>query len=268
MQLIDGKLVSNLYFDSLKSKIDNSKTTLGLTIISVGNSIASKKYIKQKIKRADYLGVNCVHYHFDNVNENDLIDLIDNLNSDDKVNGIIVQLPLPSYLNKDKISNSISPLKDIDGLGKDSLFIPCTPKGILSLIDYYDIDLNNKNILIIGRSGLVGMPLYNIFKNNNLNVNLAHSKTNNIDELIMAADVIIIAIGNANYIKGNMIKNDVIIFDVGINVVNDKLCGDVDFDNVKDKVSMITPVPGGVGPMTVYELFNNLYLAYERKTKI
>lgn len=265
MELIDGKLVSNLYLDDLKFKLNKLDKKLGLAIISVGEYEASSRYIKQKNIKAEELGIDCYNYHFDVTTEEKLISLINELNNDDKVDGIIVQLPLPSYLDKDKILNSISPLKDIDGLRKDSLFIPCTPKGILDLIKYYNINLVNKNILIIGRSNLVGMPLYNIFKSNDLNVNLAHSKTKNIVNLTRNADIIIIAIGRSNYLKSDMIKDNVIIFDVGINVINNKLYGDVDFESVKNKVSMITPVPGGIGPMTVYELFDNLYNAYEIK---
>lgn len=267
MELIDGKLVSNLYLDDLKSKLNKLDKKLGLAIISVGEYEASSRYIKQKNIKAEELGIDCYNYHFDVTTEEKLISLINELNNDDKVDGIIVQLPLPSYLDKDKILNSISPLKDIDGLRKDSLFIPCTPKGILDLIKYYNINLVNKNILIIGRSNLVGMPLYNIFKSNDLNVNLAHSKTENIVNLTRNADIIIIAIGSSNYLKSDMIKDNVIIFDVGINVINNKLYGDVDFESVKNKVSIITPVPGGIGPMTVYELFDNLYNAYEIKSK-
>lgn len=265
MKIIDGKLVSSLYFEDLKLKLNKLDKKLGLAIISVGEYEASSRYIKQKNIKAEELGIDCYNYHFDITTEDKLISLINDLNNNDKVDGIIVQLPLPSYLNKDKILNNISPLKDIDGLRKDSLFIPCTPKGILDLIKYYNINLVNKHILIIGRSNLVGMPLYNIFKSSNLNVNLAHSKTDNIINYTRDADIIIIAIGNANYLKSDMIKDNVIIFDVGINVIDNKLYGDVDFDSVNDKVSMITPVPGGIGPMTVYELFDNLYKAYEIK---
>ncbi|MBQ8659334.1 MAG: bifunctional 5,10-methylenetetrahydrofolate dehydrogenase/5,10-methenyltetrahydrofolate cyclohydrolase [Bacilli bacterium] len=263
MNLIDGKKLSQIKSEELNLKLYSLPRKLGLAILAVGKDDASLTYINQKIKKADSLGINTYIYQYDNIIEEELINKIEELNNNDEIDGIIVQLPLPSYLDKDKILNSIDIKKDIDGLNINSNFIPCTPKGILDLIDYYDIDLTNKNILIIGRSNLVGMPLYKIFKGKNLNVTMAHSRTENIKDLTLKADIIIIAIGKERYLKDDMIKDGAIVFDVGINYVDGILCGDADFENIKNKVSMITPVPGGIGPMTVYEIFDNLLTAYK-----
>ena len=265
MQLLDGKELSNLKLTELKNKI----TTLSLAIISIGNDDASNVYIKQKQRIADLLGVNLNIYKYDNATNDKLISLINRLNDDNKTNGIIVQLPLPSYLDKDLILNSIDPNKDVDGLtsinygkllqGVETI-IPCTPKAILDIIDYYNIDVKGKYVLVIGRSNLVGKPIASLLTNRDATVTIAHSKTNNLKELTLNADIIISAVGKINLITSDMVKDNVCIIDVGINYdSNNKICGDVDFNNVKDKCSYITPVPGGVGPMTVYELFNNLY---------
>ena len=199
------------------------------------------------------------------------IDEIHKLNKDNTIDGIIIELPIPNHLNKDKILNSIIKEKDIDGLtltNRENLeknkpyLVPCTPLAILDLLDYYNISLKNKKITIIGKSILVGTPLYNILKNKHLEVNLLDSKTKNIEKYTTISDIIIIAIGKKHFLKSNMIKKDVIIIDVGINSENGALYGDVDFENVKEKSLYITPVPGGIGPMTIYEAMNNVYNAY------
>ncbi len=267
MNLLDGKKLSDQKLGELKNKINN----LTLAIISIGNDDASNVYIKQKQKIADFLNVKINIYKYENTTDEEILELIDKLNNDNNTNGIIVQLPIPSYLDKYLILNSINPSKDVDGLtsinygkllqGLDTL-IPCTPKAIIDILDYYNIDVNGKNVLVIGRSNLVGKPIATLLTNRDATVTIAHSKTSNLKELCLKSDIIISAVGKANLITEYMINNNVCIIDVGINYdENNKLCGDVDFNNVKDKCSYITPVPGGVGPMTVYELFNNLYEA-------
>ena len=252
------------------SKIRRIKS-LALAIISIGNDDASNVYIKQKQKIADFLNVKINIYKYENTTDEEILELIDKLNNDNNTNGIIVQLPIPSYLDKYLILNSINPSKDVDGLtsinygkllqGLDTL-IPCTPKAIIDILDYYNIDVNGKNVLVIGRSNLVGKPIATLLTNRDATVTIAHSKTSNLKELCLKSDIIISAVGKVNLITEYMVNNNVCIIDVGINYdENNKLCGDVDFNNVKDKCSYITPVPGGVGPMTVYELFNNLYEA-------
>ena len=208
----------------------------------------------------------------ENVSEIELLNLNDQLNKDDAVDGILVQMPIPNHLNSKEIQNAIHPLKDVDGLtdinmGKlahdvDSL-VPCTPYGIFDLLELNSISVEGKNITIIGRSDLVGKPLASLLTNKNATVTLCHSKTNDLKLFTSIADILVVAIGKPNFIKSEHIKEDAIVIDVGINRMPDgKLCGDVDFDDIKEKVSYITPVPGGVGPMTVAELAKNTYKAH------
>ena len=272
MELIDGKLVSNIIKDELKKKISFLNKKLSLVVFQVGNNDASNIYIRQKAKMAEYLNVNFIVKKYENISENDLIYEINKVNENKDIDGIIVQLPLPDYINKDKVLNTIKPEKDVDGLtlvNKNKLYsnekclIPCTPKGIIDLIKYYNIEVNNKNICVIGRSDLVGKPIANILKNMGANIFVVHSKTNDYINIINKCDIVVIAIGVAKYLNKNMIKKDSIIFDVGTNYVDNKLVGDVDYDSVKDYVKMITPVPGGIGPMTIVEIYSNLLEAYK-----
>ena len=269
MNMIDGKLVRNEIKKELIEKVSNINDKLTLVDISVGNDEASKIYIKQKEKMALSIGYNFINLHFDTITEVNLIKEIVKLNEDDKITGIIVQLPLPSYLNKDKILNTISPLKDVDGLtntnflkliNKEKCLLPCTPKGIVSLLDYYKIDLH-QNIVIVGRSKLVGLPLFNLLLTKDATVTVCHSKTRNLKECTKNADILIVAVGKKGLITKDMVKDNVIIIDVGINRVDDKIYGDVDLDCM-EKASYMTPVPGGVGPMTVISLMENVYEAY------
>lgn len=265
MELIDGKKLSLIKYDELKKKINKEIT---LAIISVGNDSASKVYINNKIKAANMLGIDLRLHNYEETDNETIVNLINDLNNDDSVNGIIVQLPLPSYLDKDLILNSISYKKDVDcltdvNIGKlhsgKPYIIPCTPKGIIDLIDYYNIDVGGKNVLVIGRSNLVGKPIASLLTNRNATVTIAHSKSNNLKKLCLNNDIIISCVGKAKLITEDMINDNSIIIDVGINRIDNKLCGDADFANVCNKCSYITPVPGGVGPMTVYELYSNLY---------
>ena len=267
-KILDGKLVRNIKKEELINKVKKLNKQLTLVVISVGNNSASQVYIKQKEKLSHEIGYNFINLHFDYIKESELLEKIQELNNDDNVTGIIVQLPLPDYLNKEKVINSINYLKDIDGLTNDNLIklikkenalISCTPKGILSLLDYYKIDLE-KHIVIVGRSNLVGLPLFHLLLNRNATVTICHSKTKNLGSITKEADILIVAVGKKGLINKDMIKKDCIIIDVGINRIDNKLYGDVE-SNCIDVASFLTPVPGGVGPMTVISLMENVYEA-------
>lgn len=273
MNLLDGKKVKIEMLDELKTKVKSLNEVLGLVVIQIGNDPASNVYVKNKEKMANDLGYKFSHLRLDeNVEENYVLSIINKLNNDDSIDGILVQMPIPKQLNCKRIQNAINPLKDVDGLtdinmGKlaheiDSL-VPCTPIGILDLLKYYNISLEGKNVTIVGRSDLVGKPLASLMTNNNATVTLCHSKTINLKEFTKISDILVVAIGKPNFITSDYIKDGAIIIDVGINRMPDNsLCGDVDFESVKDKVSFITPVPGGVGQMTVAELGKNTYKAH------
>ena len=279
MKLLDGKEVKLKILEDLKQKLLNLNEKLGLVVIQIGNDPASDVYVRQKKKMAEDLGYNFNHINLDeNVNEDEILAIIDKLNNDNMVDGILVQMPIPSTLNVKRIQNAILPYKDVDGLtdinigklvhNEDSL-VACTPMGIIDLLDYYNIDIEGKNVVIIGRSDLVGKPLASLMINRNATVTLCHSKTINLDFYTKNADILVVAIGKPNFIKRDSVKDGAVIIDVGINrMANGMLCGDVDFDDIKDKVSYITPVPGGVGQMTVAELALNTYKAHMlRKSK-
>ena len=273
--LLDGKKVSHEKTKILKENISKLNKQLGIAIIKIGNDASSEIYVNMKIKKSKELNYHCKEISLNEfVKEEEVIQIINELNNDNLIDGIIVELPLPKHLNKDNILNSISKTKDIDGLSKENkdllknnipYIIPCTPLAVLDLLDYYKINLSNKKITIIGKSDLVGLPLYRILKNKKLDVELLDSKTINIKEHTILSDIIIIAIGKKEYLKDYMIKKGVIIIDIGINKGSDKIYGDVEFDSVSKKSSYITPVPGGIGPMTIYEAMNNLYLAYIKR---
>ena len=247
-------------------------------INKVGNNEASNVYVEQKHKKTLEVGYNFEHKKFDeNVTDEEVIDFINLKNNDEMTDGIIVQMPLPKHLDSSRIINTINPLKDVDGLNylnighmiaNEPTLLPCTPKGIIALLDEYNIELEGKNVVVIGRSLLVGKPVANLLSNRNATVTLCHSKTKNIEMYTRNADIVIVAIGKAGFLKEDMVKDGVVVVDVGISRIDGKLYGDVDFDNVSKKAAYITPVPGGVGPMTVYELMNNVYEAYKlRNTK-
>ena len=279
MTILDGKKAKLQILNELKEKLSEIKEILGLTVIQIGNDEASNVYIRNKNKMAKELGYNFNHIHFDeDVTEEIVIDTIKELNNDDKVDGILVQMPIPKNLDSRKIQNAISELKDVDGLtdvnmGKlshniDSL-VPCTPMGIIDLLKIYDISIEGKCVVIIGRSDLVGKPLSYLMTNNNATVILCHSKTKNIKEFTKQADILVVAVGKPKLVTKDMVKEGSTIIDVGINRTDDGLVGDVDFDGVKDIVEYITPVPGGVGQMTIAELAKNTYKAHVlRKNKI
>ena len=273
-KIIDGKKISLKLKDELKDKVSKLKVKPKLVVISVGDNPASKVYVRQKEKCANYVGFEYLHLHYDTISDNDLIKEINKLNNDKSVSGMIVQLPLPKGMNEKRIVNSIIPDKDVDGLsyinaGKllnnEECLVSCTPAGIMELLKYHKIDLAGKNAVVIGRSILVGKPMMNLLINANATVTLCHSKTVDLEKITKKADILVVAIGKPNFVTRNMVKKGAIVIDVGINRVDDKLIGDVNFDNVYSKVKLITPVPGGVGPMTVIMLMNNVYKAYMKK---
>ena len=269
---LKGKEYQQKYMPILKDKISKLDKQLGLAVIQVGNDEASNVYVKQKEKKALELGYKFVHKVFaEDVDNETVINYINELNNDDSIDGIIVQMPLPEQLDAALIQNSVNPLKDVDGLSYTNggkleqnhpSLIPCTPKGIMALLDEYNIDVEGKNVTVVGRSILVGKPTALLFTNRNATVTLCHSKTKDVKEHTKNADIVVVAVGIAGFLTEDMVKDGAVVVDVGISRIDGKLYGDVDFENVSKKVSYITPVPGGVGPMTVYELMNNVYEAY------
>lgn len=278
MKLLDGKKAKEKILNDLKKEIEKIDRPLGLVVIQVGEDPASSVYVRQKEKMAELLGYTFRHIKFpEDVTEKDLLIEINNLNNDDLVDGILVQMPIPKHLNAKVVQNAISPYKDVDGLtdinmgklvhGEDTL-VPCTPKGVMSLLKYYKIDVEGKHVVIVGRSDLVGKPLASLMINNHATVTLCHSRSRDLAKITKKADILVVAIGKANMIDKEHIKHGTVVIDVGINRLKDgTLCGDVNFSEVKDKVSCITPVPGGVGQMTVAELGENTYKAYMLRNK-
>ena len=277
MIVISGKEYREKNIPILKDKISKLGTKLGLCVIQVGNDEASTVYVKQKEKLALELGYKYVGKKFpETVNNEEVINYIKALNNDDSIDGIIVQMPLPSHLDTELIQNTIDPLKDVDGLtylntGKlvnnAPALVPCTPKGIIELLDAYNINLDGLNACVIGRSILVGRPIVQLLTNRNATVTLCHSHTKDLASITRNADLVVVAVGKAGFLTADMVKDNAIIVDVGISRIDGKLYGDVDYENVSKKASYITPVPGGVGPMTVYELMNNVYEAHIMRKK-
>ena len=275
-KIIDGKKISGEIKEELKEKVSKLKVKPSLVVISVGDNEASKVYVNQKMKCANYIGIDYQHMHFDSITDDKLICEIDKLNKNDKINGIIVQLPLPKGMDETRIVNSIDVAKDVDGLtflnaglllnNKTSL-VSCTPKGIMELLRRENIRLEGANVVVVGRSILVGKPMMNLLINANATVTLCHSKTKDIGKITRKADILIVAIGKKHFITKDMVKRGSVVIDVGINREDGKLFGDVNYDDVYPKVSKITPVPGGVGPMTVVMLMKNVLDAYELNNK-
>lgn len=271
--ILDGRIVKEKILNELKEKIDALDEELTLAVIEVGDNPASRIYINQKKKMTDFLGINFKHIKLEeNIKEEEILNIINDLNNDDKVDGILVQMPLPSHINASKVQNTINEYKDVDGLtdiniGKlahnNECLIACTPSGILELLKYYNIEITGKNVTIVGRSSLVGKPLALLLENNNATVTICHSKTKDLKKHTKNADILVVAVGHPNLITKYYIKENAIIIDVGINRLEDnKICGDVDFEGCKDKGGYITPVPGGVGQMTIASLGLNIYKAH------
>ena len=283
-KVLSGLDTAAMVYESLNDRIKVLTTkgvVPGLCVVIVGEDPASKIYIRKKSKKLKSLGLVSETIRLDaDVTEQELLLIIEDLNANPKFHGILVQLPLPKHINSQNVINSINPTKDVDGFHPENVgwlsigkprFIPCTPKGIMRIFSHYDIDLTGKDIVVIGRSNIVGRPMSILVSSNNANgtCTICHSRTKNINDYCRSADVIISAIGVPNFLTSEMIKEDSIIIDVGINrIISDsekgyKIVGDVNYDSVFDKVSKITPVPGGVGPMTIAMLVENTIEAAE-----
>lgn len=272
MNIVFGSELAKRLKDNLKEEINSFKEKPRLAIILIGDNEASLSYIKSKEKACSYTGIDSILYHYNNIEQDNLIKLIKELNSDNNIDGILLQLPLPKHLDERIIINTIDPNKDVDGLtdinmgklftGQES-FVPCTPLGIIQILKEMKVELEGKNVCVIGRSNLVGLPVSRLLTKYNATVTLCHSKTKNLKDISSKADILIVAIGKPKYIDNTYIKDGAYVIDVGINKVDNHLCGDVDFDNVKDKVAAITPAPKGVGPMTVCMLMYNVVKAFK-----
>lgn len=272
-QLINGKQAAADIEEKLKQTIAGLPSAPQLAIILVGNDEPSLIYVRNKQKAADKIGLLSQLHHLDeNISEAELLKIIKQLNEDSHINGIIVQLPLPKHLNTNRIINAISPLKDVDGFhpyntgllqnNEQPYFIAATPLGIMKLIKSVIPDLTGKNVVLIGASLIVGRPLATLLLNQECTVTITHAQTQNIKELTTKADILVAACGVVKLVKADWIKEKTVLIDVGINRDNGKLCGDIDFDDVKEKALAITPVPGGVGPMTIAMLLSNTVDAY------
>ena len=275
MKIIDGKKIKKEILDELKEEVSKLKDKPNFVVIQVGNNEASNVYIKQKAKMAEYIGYGYTHMKLDeDITEEELLKKIDKLNKDKNIHGILVQMPLPDHIDTNKVQNAVIPEKDVDGLsdmnagklfhGKDALF-SCTPYGVMELLKRYNIKLEGSHAVVVGRSNLVGKPMANLLTNANATVTICHSKTKDLEKITRKADILVVAIGKKEFVTKNMVKQGAIVIDVGINRVDGKLYGDVNYNDVYPKVKKITPVPGGVGPMTVVMLMQNVLEAYERQ---
>lgn len=278
-EIISGKLVSAEVRKNLKAEIsefiDATKVTPGLAVILVGDDPASAVYVRNKHKGCLEVGINSYEITMPKeTTEDELIAKIDELNSDDKVHGILVQLPLPKHISEEKIINRISPAKDVDAfhpvnVGKITNgkydFIPCTPAGIMELLHFYNVEISGKECVVIGRSNIVGKPMALLLLAENGTVTVCHSRTKDLAEVARRADILVVAIGKPNFVGADMVKPGAVVIDVGINRLDDgKLCGDVNYAEVEPIASKITPVPGGVGPMTITMLLKNTFTAAKK----
>lgn len=277
-KIIDGKLISGLITEEIKKELSGTDITPGLALVLVGNNPASEIYVKMKAKKCAELGYYSVIERLpESTSENELLGLIKSFNNDPKIHGLLIQLPLPKHINELRVLESVDYKKDVDGFhpvnaGRlmigEKCYLPCTPAGIHELLIRYNVDTAGKHAVVLGRSNIVGKPIANILlqknKGANCTVTVCHSTTKDIPAITRSADIIIAAIGKANFLRADMIKECVVIIDVGINRIDDpaskkgyKVVGDVDFDRCYPKASLITPVPGGVGPMTIAMLMKN-----------
>lgn len=275
MNIIDGKAVSKKVKEDVKAECEQLKAkgvTPGLAVIIVGDDPASQVYVHNKEVACEVCGFYSVKYALPaETTQEELNALIDKLNKDDKINGILCQLPLPSHLDDKEVINRIDPLKDVDAFHPvnvgaimigDYNYLPCTPAGVMELIHSTGVDVSGKKAVVMGRSNIVGKPMAMLLLHENATVEITHSRTRDLVEITKGADILVAAIGKAKFVKADMVKDGAVVIDVGMNRdENGKLCGDVDFENVKDKCSFITPVPGGVGPMTISMLMRNTLTA-------
>ncbi len=275
-EIIDGKLVSAETRKEIAANVAKFKEetgiTPGLAVILVGSDPASQVYVRNKHKGCIEAGMNSYQIEMpEETTEEELLAKIDELNNDRNVHGILVQLPLPRHISDEIVIKRISPAKDVDAFHPENVgkivignydFLPCTPAGVMKLLEFYNVDISGKECVVIGRSNIVGKPMLHLLLGKNGTVTVCHSRTKNLADVTKRADILVVAIGKANFVTADMVKDGAVVIDVGINRLdNGKLCGDVDFENVKKKASMITPVPGGVGPMTITMLLENTFTA-------
>ena len=275
--IIDGKTIRNEIIEEIKKEVKHFMIKPCLAVIQIGDDPASNTYIKAKEKTSNEIGIYFKHIKFsETTKEIEVINKILELNNDEYVHGILIQLPLPEGFNQDKLINYIARNKDVDGLTDINIgklynnkpgLVSCTPLGIMKLLEHENIDVAGKNVTIVGRSKLVGKPLMGLMLNKDATVTICHSKTENLSKYTKNADILIVAVGKKHFIKENMVKEGAIVIDVGINKEDNKLYGDVDYEKVKEKAKLITPVPGGVGPMTVAMLMSNVINAYNKQQK-
>ncbi len=280
-RIIDGKAVSAAVKEEQRQEIlllNKKGIKVGLAVIIVGDDPASKIYVANKKKACEQLGIASFEYAFDkNVQASQIIELIHTLNEEEAVNGILCQLPLPSHIDEKAVINAIAPEKDVDAfhpvnVGKimigDYDFLPCTPAGVMEMLKFYGISVEGKRCVVIGRSNIVGKPMSMLLLHANGTVTVCHSKTKSLKDITQKADVLVAAVGKAKFVTADMVKEGAVVIDVGMNRENGRLCGDVDFEGVAPKTSFITPVPGGVGPMTIAMLMKNTVTAAKRKNSI
>ena len=281
-QILDGKLASTTVKNSLKLEVEELKKegiNPKLAVIMVGNDPSSKIYVRNKSLSCKELGIDYEEYLLDeNTKMDELLELIDKLNKDNSIHGILLQSPIPKNLDINEAFRRISPSKDVDGfnptnvgkltLGQDT-FVSCTPFGIIKILELNNIPIEGKHAVVIGRSNIVGKPMIQCLLNKNATVTVCHSKTSNLKEITRQADILVVAIGKTKYVTEDMVKDNAVVIDVGINrdLETGKICGDVDFENVSKKASYITPVPGGIGPMTIAMLMNNIVKAAKQNKK-
>ena len=278
MQMIDGKAVSLAVKTDVRDAIAKAGIEPCLAVILVGNDPASRVYVNNKKKACTFCGIRSLEYALpEETTQEELLALIDKLNRDPAVNGILCQLPVPKQISEKEVIAKIDPKKDVDCFHNENVgrlwtgsyrLLPCTPAGVMALLDHYGIDPAGKHCVIVGRSNIVGKPMAALMLARNATVTVCHSRTADLKAQCLQADILVAAVGKAKFITADMVKEGVVVLDVGINRNDDgKLCGDVDFDNVKDKASWITPVPGGCGPMTIAVLMQNTLTAYKIQTK-
>ncbi|MBO5318734.1 MAG: bifunctional methylenetetrahydrofolate dehydrogenase/methenyltetrahydrofolate cyclohydrolase FolD [Ruminococcus sp.] len=282
-QIIDGKAVSAAVKQEVAEETarlkDEKGLKIGLAVVIVGNNPASRVYVNNKKKACEAVGFQSFEYALDeNTTQEQLLDLINVLNRDVRVNGILVQLPLPAHIDEKKVIDAISPDKDVDAfhainVGKimigEYAFLPCTPAGVMRLIESTGTEISGKQCVVIGRSNIVGKPMAMLLLHQSGTVTICHSRTQNLKEICLGADILVVAVGKANFVTGDMIKEGAVVIDVGMNRLdNGKLCGDVEYESAEKKASYITPVPGGVGPMTIAMLMKNTLTAAKQQAGI
>ena len=282
MNIISGTELAKKLKNEMRMEVSALKEKYGrvphLVVIMVGDDPASQSYVKGKSKACDEVGIQNTTVYLDkDISQVELLRRIQEFNLNDKVDGILVQLPLPPHIDEHAVMNFINPKRDVDGFhpfnvdglytGKECIY-PCTPKGIIKLLDYANVPIKGANVVVIGRSNIVGLPVAKMLLDRDATVTVCHSKTQGLSEITKKADILVVAIGKPKFVTEDMVREGAVVIDVGVNRADGKLCGDVDFENVKDKASVITPVPGGVGPMTITCLMENTIECFKQKYRI